>query len=248
MGRPSRLDLDSPYLLSGMARCSRCGGAIIAMTRGHGKRREHFYGCGYNYKRGATVCANDVQIRQDVVDDALLNAIACALDERVLGAAVEGALHRLRSGPELRRDRRTAIERELSLGEQRQRHLIEAVKRGEPVESLVAALKVEEDRKKVLEGELASLIEMEKVASLDTQRIKKDLMVRAADVRGLLGRRGPQTRQLLRKLVVDRLGCEPFEEGDRRGYRVSGTGTYARLLPGGEYATSIGVPEGNRPM
>jgi site-specific DNA recombinase len=62
LGHPSRLDLDSPYLLSGMARCAECGGAIIAMTRGHGKKRGHFYGRSYNYKRGATVCPNDVQI------------------------------------------------------------------------------------------------------------------------------------------------------------------------------------------
>src|SRR5262249_41006788 len=64
-------------------------------------------------------------------------------------------------------------------------------------------------------------------------------IARAADVRGLLGRRGPQARQLLRKLVVDRLDCQPYEEGDRRGYRVSGKGTYAPLLPGGECPTSI---------
>jgi site-specific DNA recombinase len=55
LGHPSRLDLDSRYLLSGMARCAECGGAIIAMTRGHGKKRGHFYGCGYNHKRGTTV-------------------------------------------------------------------------------------------------------------------------------------------------------------------------------------------------
>src|SRR5262249_23640395 len=68
------------------------------------------------------------------------------------------------------------------------------------------------------------------------------VIARAADVRDLLGRRGPQARQLLRKLVVDRLDCQPYEEGDRRGYRVSGKGTYARLLPSGGWATHIGVP------
>jgi hypothetical protein len=114
------------------------------------------------------------------------------------------------------------------------------------VESLVVALKAEEDRKKVLSAELNTLGDLEKVISLDAHQIKKDVTARAADVRGLLGRRGPQARQLLRKLVVDRLECEPFEEGNRRGYRVSGTGTYARLLPGGECATSIGGSNGIR--
>ena len=114
------------------------------------------------------------------------------------------------------------------------------------MESLVVALKAEEDRKNVLATELNALGNLEKVISLDAHRIKKDVIARAADVRGLLGRRGPQARQLLRKLVVDRLDCQPYEEGDRRGYRVSGKGTYARLLPGGECATSVGVPDGIR--
>jgi len=38
MGKPSRLDLESPYRLSGMGKCGVCGGSLIAMTRKHGKR------------------------------------------------------------------------------------------------------------------------------------------------------------------------------------------------------------------
>ncbi len=246
LGKPSRLDLDSPYLLTGMARCARCGGAIIAMTRGHGQKRGHFYGCAYNYKRGAAVCPNDVQVRQDVVDRALMDAIARALDDRILEAAIEEALQRLRSGRERHLDRRTAIERELSLIEAREKHLVEGIARGEPMDALLLALRHEESRKKTLTAELATLVELENVASLDAERIKRDLRSRAADIRGLLGRHLPQTRQILRKLVVGRVECEPFEEGDRRGYRVSGQGTYARLLSAGECATSVGGSNGIR--
>jgi transposase len=114
LGRPSRLDLESPYLLTGMARCARCGGAMIAMTRSHGKKRGHFYGCAHNHKRGAAICPNDVQIRQEVLDLALLDAISRALDERIVEAVIDEALKRLRSGREEQLDRRTQIERELS--------------------------------------------------------------------------------------------------------------------------------------
>jgi hypothetical protein len=202
--------------------------------------------CSVASKVSITVCPNDVQIPQAVVDEALLDAIARALDERVVEAAVDEALYQLRSGQEQKLDRQAAVERELSLIEGRQRNLIEAIKHGQPVESLVVALKAEEDRKKVLAAELNALGDLAKVISLDAHRIKKDVTARAADVRGLLGRRGPQARQLLRKLVVDRLDCQPYEEGDRRGYRVSGRGTYARLLPGGVCATSIGGSNGIR--
>ena len=246
LGRPSRLDMDSPYLLTGMARCARCGGAMIAMTRSHGKKRGHFYGCAYNHKRGAAVCSNDVQIRQDVLDLALLDAISRALDERIVEAAIDEALQRLRSGRAQQLDRRTQIERELSLIEGKQRYLVQGITRGESMDPLLAAMREEEHRKKFLVAELATLAELEKVASLDAERIKRELRSRAADIRGLLGRHLPQTRQILRKLVVGRVECEPFEDGDRRGYRVSGQGTYARLLPGGECATSIGGSNGIR--
>src|SRR5262245_23518872 len=178
--------------MTGMGRCTECGGAIIAMTRGHGKKRGHFYGCGYNHKRGASVCSNPVQIRQEILDAAVLDAIARALDERVVEAAVDEALYLLRNSRKQKLDRRTAIERELSLIERHQRNLIEAIKQGQPTESLVVALKAEEDRKNVLARELNALGNLEKVISLDAHRIKKEVIARATDVRSLLGRRGPQ--------------------------------------------------------
>lgn len=134
-----------------------CGGTFIAMTRHHGTQRAHFYGCGYNYKRGSTVCANAVQIRQDLLDEAVLQAIHQLLDERITERAVEQALARLRAGQEQHLDRRSQLERELSLIAAQERRLVEAIKRGEAVEPLVTALKAEEERKAVLARELASL-------------------------------------------------------------------------------------------
>jgi len=40
--------------------------------------------CSYNYKRGATVCPNRVQIRQDLLDHAVLKAIDDVLDQRIV--------------------------------------------------------------------------------------------------------------------------------------------------------------------
>ena len=39
IGRPSGADVASPYLLSGIAECARCGGSLVAMTRPSGGRR-----------------------------------------------------------------------------------------------------------------------------------------------------------------------------------------------------------------
>ena len=59
----------------------------------------------------------------------------------------------------------------------------------------------------------------------------------------LLARNIPQARQMLRKLVPDRITLEPFEEKGERGYRFTGDGTYARLIA---CATFGGGPNGIR--
>ena len=49
-------DIDSPYLLSGHARCAVCGGALGVTSRQHGGQRAFFYACTAYHKRGTTVC------------------------------------------------------------------------------------------------------------------------------------------------------------------------------------------------
>jgi Recombinase zinc beta ribbon domain len=113
----------------------------MAMTRSHGKRREHFYGCAYHHKRGATICPNNLVIRQELLDHAVLQAIHEVLDERIVEAAVDKALTRLRTGQARQIDRRAAVERELSLIEAQERRLVEAIKRGgEALDPLVGAV------------------------------------------------------------------------------------------------------------
>ena len=80
------------------------------------------------------------------------------------------------------------------------------------------------------------------MVSLDAERLKRDLKSRVEDVKGLLSRQTPQARQMLRKLLADRLRFEPFEEGGRRGYRFSGKGTYARLLGGEALPPTVVAP------
>jgi site-specific DNA recombinase len=246
LGQPPQLDLESPFLLSGMARCAVCGGAIIAMSRLRGTQREHRYGCSYHHKRGTTICANGVQIRQDLLDHAVLQSICELLDRRIVEAAVSKALARLRADYEGELGRRAAIERELSHLEAREQHLVEAIKQGEAMEPLVAALKAEEERKKALVAELDGLADRAKVPSLDSARLKRNLMARVADLQSLLTRHTPQARQMLRKLLMGRLTLTPYEEAGSSWYRFEGQGTYGWLLAGESLTTSNGVPSGIR--
>jgi len=85
----------SPYLLSGLARCTSCGGPIIAMRRHHGRRRGYFYGCANNWKRGPAICPNNFRLPQAVLDEAVLDAMIQALDAELVKAAVAQAFARL---------------------------------------------------------------------------------------------------------------------------------------------------------
>lgn len=246
--RPSRLDGDSPYLLSGLLRCTCCGGAIISLSRHHGRRRGFFYGCAYNSKRGPEVCPNNVHLPQETLEYAVLDAMSEALDEHLVAAAIERALVQLREGQETEVDRRAAIERELSLIETKQQRLVEAIKHGEALQPLVAALKAEDERRAVLMTELEALAQFANVSSLDRKRLERDLTRLPADARGLLGRHPHEARRLLQKMLVDRLECEPFRESGATGYRFAGEASYGGLLAGEAWPTSSGGPNGIRTL
>ena len=99
--------------------------------------------------------------------------------------------------------------------------------------AIVDELRKEEAAKQALIGRLSSLDSLTRVASLETARIAHDLKARVADMKGLLGRHLPQTRQMLQKLIDGRVVCTPFQDARGRGYEVTATGTYARLFGDG---------------
>jgi DNA invertase Pin-like site-specific DNA recombinase len=98
IGRPSGSDVASPYLLSGIAACALCGGSLVAMTRSHGRQRVPFYGCLRYHKRGVASCRNGLQIRQNVLDRAVLDVLGSALDADVLTQAITHAVAALEAG------------------------------------------------------------------------------------------------------------------------------------------------------
>jgi len=243
-GRRSGGDFESPYLLSGLGQCGVCGGSLVAMTRGHGRRRAKFYGCAYHHKRGATVCSNSVQLRQEILDGALLEAIGKVLDEQLVEAAVERALDRLRARRGKQADRGRELQRELALVEARMGHLLGAAKRGRATEVLLETLEAEATRKKAILRELGELEDRAAITSLDARRLTQELKTRATDARALLGRHVSQARRMLRALLEGRLVCEPFTEEGRRGYRFRATGTYAGLFAAVGSANDGRVPLG----
>jgi hypothetical protein len=240
VGRPSGADQRSAYLLSGVAQCAVCGGSLVCQVRqrtdGH-----NVYICAYYHGRGPAVCPNNLRIHQGVMDAAVLDALGRVLDARLLDEAVRRAGETLRSSPVP--DERLALDRQLAVIETRLQHLVDAIATGKATESVFTELQKHEAIKAGLVARLRSLEQLTALSTLDGPRLARTLAERVADLRGLLGRHIPQTRQLLRKLIPGRIVCTPFDDGQGRGYMLSAVGTYAGLL-GGTLAVKNGGGEG----
>src|SRR5262249_35097572 len=146
-GAPSRLDGPSPYLLSGLGRCASCGGSLVALSRHHGRRRGFFYGCAYHRKRGAEVCTNYRHRPQAIVEDAVVEGVVQAVDDRVLRAAVDRALQRVRDEAKTYGERRRQLEKEIQALDAQEAHVIAAVKQGEAPAALLAALREQQQQR-----------------------------------------------------------------------------------------------------
>jgi site-specific DNA recombinase len=145
----------SSYLLSGLARCTSCGGPIIAMSRHHGRRRGYFYGCAHNWKRGPAICAKNLHLPQAVLDEAVLDAMSHALDADLVEAAVAQAFARLTETAAETADRRPILEGEIAEARRREQRLADAIAQGTTDHAapgaLLSALPAEETRRKSVE-------------------------------------------------------------------------------------------------
>ncbi len=247
-GAPSRLDGPSPYVLSGVGRCAPCGGAMIALSRHHGRRRGFFYGCAYNAKRGPAVCANNLHLPQAVLEQAVLDAVAHALDASILEAAVTRALQRLRDDARASSERRRQLEQDLAAVQAQEGRLVDAIKQGDAPAPLLAGLRHEQERRTALEAERQQLIQVEHEAEVDERHLLAELTASATECRAALAARTPEARRVLQALVQDRVEFAPFVHGDVRGYEFVGTGTYGGLLAGDTCPTTNGGPNGIRTL
>jgi site-specific DNA recombinase len=138
--RPAWRDVESKYLLTGFARCAVCGGNRGITGGSHSSNRGHTYGCLGYHKRGTSVCGNSLKIPIDLIDDAVLKAIAGdVLRPAVVNAVLEGVFDAM-SPRAIAHDVHTlqtellAVERELS-------RLTEAIAAGGPIVPLLEALR-----------------------------------------------------------------------------------------------------------
>jgi recombinase-like zinc beta ribbon protein/recombinase len=252
LSRPSYLDGASPYLLTGFVRCRPCGGAIGSIPRTHGpvghRQRVDFYGCFANHRGGHAACSNNLHERQEILDRAVLDAIAGQLDDGILTEAIELALPRLLAQTASLGERRGALEQERLTLERRIQRGLDAYLDGDGLlDELRARVQADKVRKAAVEAEIAALDTSTRPA-LDPDRLRATLRGYGADVRALLDGHVSQARQMLRKLLDGTLlTLEPVVVNGARRYAFSGSGNYLRLLPA-DLPRTVVAPTGFEPV
>jgi hypothetical protein len=184
------------------------------------------------------VCSNNLHMPQLILEQAVVDAVAEALDAPILRAAVERALQRLRDDVSARSERRQHLDHELRAARAQEARLVEAIKLGAAPAALLAALRQEHERRAALEEEHQRWVELEHDAALDERQIAAELAASASNFRAALTERTAEARRVIQALVQDRLDFSAFESDGVRGYEFVGTGTYGGLLAGDTCPTS----------
>jgi len=241
LGRPHHTD-ESRYLLTGFAECAECHGSIRITNRGTGHKgeRRHLYSCATFEARGKAKCTNRIVVRHNLLERAIIADIGKALRPQVLDVAVERALRKIHERDGGTVARRVALQKELQEITVKERRLIDAIATGERPQPIVNALKELGDRRVTLEHAIAK---EEHVVPLDAGKLKRELRDQVRDILGLLETNAVRGRQMLRRILSERISCTPFHEGTRRGFRYSGKLAIGRLISG-EVATRLSVESG----
>ena len=123
-GRPNR------HLLSGLLRCSACGGPMVMVDR-------YRYGCARHKDRGASVCDNRLKVAKRAIEPALVDGIKRELlTPRAIEHAVRAAARQAkRAAPDLDAARAT-----LAAAERTHANIMDAIRQGIVTPSTRAAL------------------------------------------------------------------------------------------------------------
>jgi DNA invertase Pin-like site-specific DNA recombinase len=219
-------DVESRHLLAGFARCAICGGSFAALSRSHGRERAFFYGCAANHKRGHCICGNNLVMRVETIEDAVLHTLGGeALRPAVVMAVIDGVADAFDS---------PAIEAEIGhmrgdLQDSRRAvlNLTQAIATGGNLEPLLAELKTRQARCLELEAAIATR-ERNGRPRFDRRVVEQRVRHHLRRWRGLLTRHVQDGRQLLREALEGPLRFTP--EGQT--YRFEGEVAVGRLLAG----------------
>src|SRR5262249_3597647 len=158
------------------------GGTIVQTWNG----RKPAYRCWYNHSRGSAVCANSLVVDMHLADDIVLRAVdRDVLDPDVVREALDLALRDLEQPATAAAARLDSVKNELARLEVELSRYAEAVADAGPLETLLHAVKVREQRRDTIRMELKTLTTQRHVESRDRSDVRATLMNYLEDWRAM---------------------------------------------------------------
>jgi hypothetical protein len=236
IGRPRGGDDTAVYILSSLLECSLCGATLVACN---GTRTRPGFRCSAYHRRGT--CRNGLRALVTAVDEAIIDAVAKALEPATIESAIREAVQIRTTGLADADAKRSALTAELTGIDGRIHRLVSALADGdEGVQAIRDRLRAEQARRDTVAAELASLASAPRI---DVAALTAALTARARDIRGVLKRHPGQTRQAVRLILGGaRFIAEPFDDHRGKGYRFTATGSYRHLGVKGLEATTSAIP------
>lgn len=246
-GRPTN-GIESRYLLTGFTACGHCGGGIFVRSRPHGSQRKFFYCCHVHRFRGPEACPEHLTLPIEDVDRAVLQAIEQdVLNAAVVTRALEIAIRQIRDSQEDPDRRREQLLKELRTTETELARFTQAIAAGGAVETIVAAMKEREAKRATLQTQVA-MLDGTQADRFDAKQAEQELRSHLSDWTGLATRLPAQSRQILRKLLVNRIRLSRDPDGRCRFEGEAAIGRVINGLAGMQRANGkgnkAGVPNG----
>ena len=196
----------SRYLLTGVLVCATCGGHFVG--RPGAKRRDgsrsYYYGCGYNARRGASVCGNRVLLPREAIERELLPFLLhVVLTPTTVDRLLQTVNARLRAQTDLAQPRLPELREALARVEQEIENFVRAIGRGD-FDSLEGALKAAEARREVLRREIDAVESTRRgLLQLTPQALEQHLAGLTERLRsGVTGRVREAIRASVEKILV----------------------------------------------
>jgi hypothetical protein len=138
---------------------------------------------------------------------------ATCLTPNAVTAIVHKAIVMMRPADGTAVPRRAALRADLAVIEARIAELIAAVGRAPDLDSLLAALRTQEQCRAALRAELNTLDGLERVGTLDPAAVTPIILEKLGGFTGLLTRRVDEARAILRRLLQGRIRFVPQPDG-----------------------------------
>jgi site-specific DNA recombinase len=232
------------YLLTGLARCSECGGPLQATNRRSGGQTIKAYVCAWHRNRGDSVCGNALGRPVDSMDNAVLESVAgTLLNDEIIEKVIDGVTSKLRRSDDDHGKELKGLGKDVCRLEREVSNLTNALAQSSSSAALLAALSKHEAQLEATRTQLAKVKAARPIDELQIRRIRSAARTRLADLRATMARNPRDARKVLEAVLSGPITCTPQRDPAR--YKMKAPlGLPEGLFGGSDEVHYRGVPSG----